>query len=165
MILVQNMVFITGIIGFILVLCLSGLGSHLYLHRVFSLYRRKNLKEVYRYVGLKTICVSGVLCLIYKILELAGLLEPMGFCGLLVIVWMTLLASMIMHGYAPVLQGMGWMLVLLAGIFGAGFLIVISWKNLRTDLYLPQITVILFAMNLCMWAIHKRLWETADFMS
>lgn len=118
---------------------------------------------MYRYVGLETVCVSGVLCLIYKVLEIGGLLEPMGFCGFLVIVWMILLASMIMHGYAPVLQGMRWMLVLLAGIFWIVFLIVISWKNLRTDLYLSQITVILFAMNLCMWVINKRLWKKADF--
>lgn len=78
MILVQNAVYITGVIGFLLVNAYSRPGNYLYIHRVFSYSRKKNLYEVYQLVGIETICVSGILCLIYKLLEIGGLLEPMG---------------------------------------------------------------------------------------
>lgn len=164
MIVVQNMIFITGIIGFVLTFCLSGLGSQLYLHRVFSYNRKKNLREVYRLIGVETVCVSGFLYLIYMIFVLFGLLNPMGFWGILVIVLMTLLANLFVHGYAPILRGMEVIFAVLIGCFPTFFFIIVHLVHFHTNLYLKQIAVILLIINLCVWKINDRMWKNADFI-
>lgn len=164
MILVQNMVYITGIIGFFIVCCHSGLGNHLYLHRTFSYNRKKNLQEVYWLVVIETLCVSGGLCFLYVGLELGGLLEPMGISGLFVIVWMTFLANLICHGYAPMLHGIAALTTIFIAFFVSGLLFFIIWNGIQSNLYLTEIATALFVLNLCMCGIHVKLWKQADFM-
>lgn len=164
MILVKNMIFITGITGFVLVFCLAKLGGNLFLHRAFSYYRKRNLWEVYRFMGIETVCISGILCLFYKILEIAGLLEPIGVSGVLVVVFMTLLAAFLCHAYAPALHGIEVVVVYLSGLLFVTFLTVALLNGVHTNLYRTPIAVILFAINLFAWSIHRNLWKKTDFL-
>lgn len=164
MILVQNSVFITGVIGFLLVHWFFGVGNYLYLHRVFSYNRKKNLSEVYQHVGAETICVSGFLCLLYKALVMGGLLEPMGISGLLVIVWMVLLAGLICHGYIPIFRGDAIIVIILSVILVSALFICFFCSNVQSNLYLRQIAMALLVVHLCMWGLHLKLWRKADFV-
>lgn len=163
MILVQNAVCLTGIIGFLLVSYFSGLGDYLYVHRVFSYNRKKNLMEVYQLVGIETICVSGFLWLIYKVLEIRGLLEPMGIFGLLVVVCMILLAGLFSHGYMPMFKGIALLVMFLVALPVLFFFLFIIWHNVQSNLYLTQIAIVLVVLNLFMWGLHIKLWGNADF--
>lgn len=164
MIFVQNSVFITGVIGFLLVHWFFGVGNYLYLHRVFSYNRKKNLSEVYQHVGVETICVSGVLSLLYKALEIGELLEPMGISGLLVIVWMVLLAGLICHGYISIFRGDAIIVIMLSLFFVSISIIYIFWSNIQSNLYLRQIAVALLIVHLSLWGLHLKLWRKADFV-
>lgn len=164
MIFIHNSVFITGVIGFLLVHWFFGIGNYMYLHRVFSYNRKRNLFEVYQHVGVETICVSGGLSLLYKTLEMGGLLDPMGISGFLVIVWMGLLAGLICHGYIPIFRGNAIIVILLSVILTSVSFIYILGSNLQSNLYLTQITMFLFVTHLCMWGLHLKLWRKADFV-
>ena len=164
MILVKNMICITGITGFVLVCCFSRLGEYLFLHRAFSYHRKRNLWEVYRFMGIETVCISGILCLLNKIFEIACLLEPIGVSGALVVVFMTLLASFLCHAFTPVLHGIEVVAVYLVGLLFVTFLIVALWNGVYTNLYRTPIAVILLAINLFAWSIHRKLWKKADFL-
>lgn len=164
MILVQNSVFITGVIGFLLVHWFFGIGNYLYLHRVFSYNRKTNLFEVYQHVGVETIFVSGFLSLLYKALEMGGLLEPVGISGLLVIVCMVLLASLICHGYIPIFRGDAIIVILLSVILVSVSIIYILGSNVQSNLYLTQVAMALFVVHLCLWGLHLKLWRKADFV-
>lgn len=164
MILVQNMVCITGIIGFLIVYYCSELGNYLYLHRAFSYNRRKNLQEMYRLVGIETLCVSGGLCLLYKVLEFGALLEPMGVSGVFVVIGMTFLANLICHGYTPMFQGIAMLAMIVGMPFVVGLLIFIFWNGIQSNLYVTEIAIVLFLLNVCMCGIHVKLWKQADFI-
>lgn len=163
MILVQNMVCITGIIGLLIVFCHAGSGNYLYLHRTFSHNRKKNLQEVYQLVGIETLCVSGGLCFLYKGLELGGLLESMGISGIFVIVWMTFLANLICHGYAPMFHSIAAITTIIIVFFVPGLLFFVGWNGIQSNLYLTEIAVALFVLDLCMCGIHVKMWKYADF--
>lgn len=164
MIFIHNSVFITGVIGFLLVYWFFGIGNYLYFHRVFSYNREKNLFEVYQHVGVETICVSGFLSLLYKVLEMGGLLDPMGISGFLVIVWMVLLAGLICHGYIPIFRGNAIIVILLSVILVSVSIIYILGCNVQSNLYLTRVAMALFVVHLCMWGLHLKLWRKADFV-
>lgn len=109
-------------------------------------------------------CVSGFLCFIYKALEMGGLLEPMGISGLLVIVWMVLLAGLICHGYIPIFRDGAIIVIILSVILMSALFIYIFCSNLQSNLYLIQIAMALLVVHLCMWVLHLKLWRKADFV-